>query len=91
MLTRDRRQYAGLIYRVLNLAELAGYIERNPLPRAVASKRGRAKRFPILYPNEDTALLACVDIPLCYRMLWGYLHREGSRRNEAVEALSVAS
>ncbi|MBK8994142.1 MAG: tyrosine-type recombinase/integrase [Myxococcales bacterium] len=80
-----RRQYAGLMHRVLNLAELAGYIDRNPLPRGWLPKPGKLKRFPILLPYEDEALLACQRIPVCYRVLWGVLHREGSRREEAVE------
>ena len=53
-----RRHYAGLIHRVLNLAELAGYIARNPLPRGWLPKLGGKKRFPILYPGEDRTLLA---------------------------------
>ena len=45
---KTRRQYAGLIGRVLNLAELAGYIPRSPLPRGWLPKAGARKRFPIL-------------------------------------------
>jgi len=92
-----RRQYAGLIHRVLNLAELAGYIDRNPLPRGWLPKVGAKKRFPILYPSEDRTLLAWNDdkaraegatgkhpgIPLAYRVFYGFLHREGMRRSEA--------
>jgi integrase len=79
-----RRQYAGLVNRVLNLAELAGYIDRNPLPRGWLPKPGARKRFPILYPAEDRSLLACTAVPLAWRLLWGFLHREGMRRGEAV-------
>ena len=78
-----RRQYAGLLNRILNLAELAGYIDRNPLPRGWLPKPGPRKRFPILLPKEDGALLRCAKVPLCYRLLWGFLHREGVRRSEA--------
>jgi integrase len=79
-----RRHYAALLNRVLNLAELAGHIERNPLPRGYLPKPSPRKRFPILYPAEDRALLACSSVPLAYRVLWGFLHREGMRRGEAV-------
>ncbi len=78
-----RRQYAGLVNRVLNLAELAGYIDRNPLPRGWLPKVGPQKRFPVLYPEEDRTLLACEEVPLAYRVLYGFLHREGMRRGEA--------
>ncbi len=78
-----RRHYAGLMHRVLNLAELAGYIARNPLPRGWLPKLGGKKRFPILYPGEDRTLLACDRVPLAFRILYGFLHREGVRRGEA--------
>src|SRR6185295_2370935 len=78
-----RRQYAGLMNRILNLAELAGHIQRNPLPRGWLPKLGAKKRFPVLYPNEDRALLACADVPVAFRLLYGFLHREGVRRGEA--------
>jgi integrase len=78
-----RRQYAGLMNRILNLAELAGYIERNPLPRGWLPKPGPKKRFPILFVDEDTRLLACTVVPFTFRLLYGFLHREGMRRSEA--------
>jgi integrase len=84
-----RRQYAGLINRVLNLAELAGHIQRNPLPRGWLPKLGAKKRFPVLYASEDRAVLECVGtedvpgIPLAFRILYAVLHREGMRRGEA--------
>src|SRR5690606_26206795 len=78
-----RRQYAGLMNRILNLAELAGYVERNPLPRGWLPKPGPKKRFPILYASEDRALLGCAEVPLCLRAYFGFLHREGMRRSEA--------
>src|SRR5262245_34740736 len=39
-----RRQYAGLMNRILNLAELAGHIQRNPLPKGWLPKPGPKKR-----------------------------------------------
>ena len=80
-----RRQYAGLMNRILNLAELAGYIERNPLPRGWLPKPGPKKRFPILYPSEDAALLRCQKVWVGYRLFYGFLHREGMRRSEAAQ------
>ncbi len=80
-----RRQYAGLMNRILNLAELAGYIDRNPLPRGWLPKPAPKKRFPILYPSEDVALLACTRVPFGFRLFYGFLHREGVRRAEAAD------
>ncbi len=79
-----RRQYAVGINRVLNLAELAGYVPRNPLPRGWLPRSGSDKRFPILYPAEDRAQLGDVRTPLWRRLLCGFLHREGVRRGEAL-------
>jgi integrase len=79
------RQYAGLLTRVLNLAEIAGYIDRTPLPRGWLPKPSARKRFPILLPAEDSKLLGTTTIPLVWRLFYGFLHREGVRREEAVE------
>jgi integrase len=83
-----RRQYAGIMNRILNLAELAGYIERNPLPRGWLPKAAPRKRFPILYATEDQTLLACTKVWIGLRLFYGFLHREGMRRSEAT-ALQV--
>lgn len=79
-----RRQYAALVNRVLNLAELAGYIDRNPLPRGWLPKSGPKKRFPIMYPTEDRTFLATTAIPLWARLYCGVLHREGPRKGEGI-------
>lgn len=80
-----RRQYGTVITRTFSLAELAGYIERSPLPKGWLPKSGPRKRFPILYPSEDRVLLGCVDLPIEWRLYWGYLHREGHRRGEGAD------
>ncbi len=77
-----RRHYAVLINRTLNLAELAGYIGRTPIPRGWLPSPGKRKRFPILYSSEDAQLLAS-SVPLAWRIYYGFLHREGVRREEA--------
>ncbi len=79
------RQYALLMTRVLNLAELAGYIDRSPIPRGWLPAPAARKRFPILYPAEDRTLLGCAAVPLTWRVFYGFLHREGMRRSEAAE------
>jgi integrase len=37
-----------------------------------------------LYPSEDARLMACTEVPIEYRMLWGFLTREGMRVGEAL-------
>ena len=64
------RQYAQVIGRVLALAVFpCRAIERPPLPRGFLPKVGKPPRFPYLYPDEDTALLAHKPIPLVWRIL----------------------
>src|SRR5204863_9398839 len=53
-----------------------------PLPRGWLPRPSPKKRFPILYPREDRTLLACESVPLCRRVMYAFLHREGSRRGE---------
>jgi integrase len=79
-----RRHYAQLLHRVLELAVYpCELIAANPLPRSFMPKIGKPPAFPYLYPDEDAQLLACADVPLRYRMLWGFLAREGCRTGEA--------
>jgi integrase len=80
----SRRHVAKVVSRVLNLAEFAGEIDRNPLPRNWIPSPGGKKDTPVLYPNEDAKLMACTDdkVPLAYRLFYGFLHREGGRRSE---------
>lgn len=81
-----RRHYAQLIHRVLELAVYpCKLIAANPLPKSFMPKIGKPPAFSYLYPDEDAALLKCQkdEVPLCYRVLWGFLAREGCRTSEA--------
>ncbi len=90
-----RRHVAQLMVRVFNLAVYPSEVlERSPLPRGFLPKVGPRKAGAYLYPDEDRALLACVEtedggggVPLVYRVLYGFLAREGMR--SASEALSL--
>jgi len=82
-----RRQVCLLVNRVFNLAELAGHIERNPLPRGWTPKakgKSNRKKYAVLYRDEDRAILACPEVPLVNRLLYGFLAREGMRKSEAI-------
>jgi integrase len=52
------------------------------LPRA---KKGAGKALADYRPDDDTRLLACTAVPLSYRLLWGFLAREGMRSSEAIQ------
>jgi integrase len=81
----SRRKYGQLINRVLAMAVYpARIIAVNPLPRGFLPKPGKPKAYPILYPDEDKKLLACADLPIHMRVLYGFLHRGGCRRSEAL-------
>jgi integrase len=83
-----RRQVAQLMHRVLSMAVYpARIIAANPLPRGFLPKPSKGKAYPILYPDEDLQLLKCsgeAGIPIEVRLLYGFLHREGCRRSEAL-------
>src|SRR5690606_11361994 len=79
-----RRQYAQLMSKVLKLAVYpCKLIATSPLPHGFLPKVKGQKVASYLYPAEDSRLLACQQIPLQRRLLWGFLAREGMRIGEA--------
>lgn len=85
-LSRSSRRHAGqLMHRVLALAVYPlRLIAANPLPRGFLPKQGSTRAKSYLFPDEERALLACTDVPLEHRMLYGFLAREGMRKSEAL-------
>lgn len=78
-----RRQVAQIIRKVLALAVYpCRYRADNPIPRAWLPRAKSTKAKECLYPDEDRALLACTDVPLLRRLAYGFLAREGMRRDE---------
>lgn len=81
----SRRQVAQLLHRVLALAAYpARVIEASPIPEGFLPKPSASKAQAWLYPAEEASLLRCVEVPLLYRLLYGFLTREGMRRDEAL-------
>jgi integrase len=81
----SRRQVAQLLHRVLALAASpARLVEVSPIPEGFLPKPAASKAQAWLYPEEDASLLACREVPLLYRLLYGFLAREGMRRDEAL-------
>ncbi|MCA9625939.1 MAG: site-specific integrase, partial [Myxococcales bacterium] len=81
----SRRHVAQAMVRVVRLAVYpARHIKVSPLPRGFLPKLRKGKAKGYVYPDEDRKLLATVAVPLPFRVLWGFLHREGMRTGEAV-------
>ena len=72
------------MHRLLGIAVFPARIrEANPLPRGFLPKAKSDKAKTHLYPAEDAVLLGCGDVELGYRVLFGFMAREGTRRSEA--------
>lgn len=80
-----RRHVAQVIHRILSLAVFPlRLLAANPLPRGFLPSVGSSKALSYLYPDEDAVLLGCPAVPLCWRVFYGFLDREGMRASEAV-------
>lgn len=81
-----RRHVAQVVRRVLRLAAYpCKLIPVCPLPETFVPP-ARAKRGAVfLYPDEEAGLIACTSVPIEYRVLFGFLAREGMRVSEAVQ------
>jgi len=79
----SRHQIAMLVTRVLNIAAMPlRLIPLSPIPKGWIPKRGPAKALGYLYPDEDRRLLGCERIPICFRIYYGFMAREGMRAAE---------
>ncbi|UQA59984.1 tyrosine-type recombinase/integrase [Polyangium aurulentum] len=79
-----RRHVAQLLHRLCAMAVFPlRLIAASPLPRGFLPKVGPGKAKGWIYPDEDARLLASVEVPLAWRVFYGFLHREGLRRSEA--------
>jgi integrase len=91
LLPGSRRQVAQVISRVLNIAAVLGIIERSPLPQGWLPKGpdpdSLAKES--LLPSEEAKLYVGRDaegkvvVPLVFRIVYAFDHREGMRKGEA--------
>ncbi len=69
------------VNQLLNLAATCEEIEKNPLP-PMWVLRPNPKQRPILYPAEEAKLIGCTAIDLGIRLFYGFLFREGGRKQE---------
>ena len=88
-----RRHYLQALRRVLELAVYpCRIIKVNPLPKQFLPRIGAQPTHSNLHPDELATLLACngkdgpeKSVPLCFRVLWGFLAYEGCRLSEALQ------
>jgi integrase len=81
--SNSRRQVLAPLKVLLDYAvQPLRLIERSPLPPKWLPKEGDTRSLCWIYPSEDAQLMACTAVPLWFRVLVGYLIREGGRVNE---------
>ncbi len=79
-----RRTIAWVVHRVMGLAHYPlKLIPANPIPAKFMPRPGKARARGFLFPDEEARLLRGVDVPLWRRVLFGFLAREGMRKDEA--------
>ncbi len=79
-----RRQVAQCMSTVLGFAVYPlKLIEVSPFPARWLPRVKKKRISDVLYPDEDRTLLACLEVPLCFRLLYGFIAREGLRPGEA--------
>lgn len=80
------KAYAQVCRRVLKIGVELRIIPAWPLSavcKLPIVAKGEAPEFPFLYPEEFARLMRCGEIPIEYRVLWGFIIREGLRLGEA--------
>lgn len=81
-----RRLVGETITRVINLSVWPlRAIKTSPLPRGWLPKNKNSRAKTYLMPSEDAKLLACAEVPIERRLLWGTIAREGFRLSEALD------
>lgn len=84
--TSTFKAYAQVLRRVIKIAVELKCCPVWPLSavcKLPKVAKGEAPEFPFLYPEEFCRLMRCALIPIQYRVLWGFIIREGLRISEA--------
>lgn len=77
-----RRQYLSPFKVVLDIAVKLKLIDHTPLPPEWLPKDTGPRDLQWIYPREDLKVMRNRAIPLCWRVLFGYLPRNGARELE---------
>jgi integrase len=86
--TNTRRNVGLTLGRILTLAVYPlKIITASPFPKGLlpSGGKGKGKALADYRPADDAQLMACAAVPLAYRLLWGFLAREGMRSSEAIQ------
>ena len=76
---------AALIRRICRLAVYPGKVVKAcALPPGWAPVSGVPREKSYIFPSEERRLLAVTGIPLLRRLLYGFINREGPRKDNAV-------
>jgi len=82
-----RRNVGHLVAGLLNIAVYPlRIIPATPIPKGFLPNKGNRKALATLYPDEDRRLLASANVPFSFRLLWGFLMREGMREGGGARA-----
>lgn len=80
-----RKQIGSLLSRIMTLSVYPLRLrEHSPIPKGFLPKGSKPRAMNYLFPAEDARLLACTRVDLAFRMLDGWLTREGMRVSEAL-------
>lgn len=80
-----RRHYAMAIHRVLELAvEPLRLIAQSPVPPKFVPPQGPSRTRAFLFPREERALVSAPAVPWAYRFYYGFLARNGVRKEEGL-------
>ncbi|MDD9941079.1 MAG: site-specific integrase [Myxococcales bacterium] len=80
-----RRNIGQLMTKIMRMAVYPlRLIRENPIPSGFLPTAKKPRALAYIYPDEEQRLLACTAVPLPYRVLWGFLAREGMRKGEAM-------
>lgn len=81
----SRRQVAQCMRKVLAFAVFpCRLVAAHPMPPGWLPKLGPSKAKTCAFPDEDAKLMAAASVPLAFRVFYGFLHREGLRKEEAL-------
>lgn len=79
---KTRMGYWMMAHHIMQLALDKKYVTALPVASRLKPKIKDAVSRATLWPSDDAALMACHDVPVGDRMIWGILAREGMRLNE---------
>lgn len=81
---RSVRHVAQCMHRLFKLAVYpARILAASPFPPGWLPSANPTKEGSYLYPSEDEAFLALIDVPLVKRLFIGFCAREGLRKTDA--------